>query len=269
MSEIGAYIAFFLIVICANTFFSKLLIGGDDSKVYEIFEASISIGILYILLCSIIATNSYPDGVPFVYQLQTYAGLNDFYEKNRSGFIVECAKLVLLTLIVEKIYSFLKKGDETSSATLKGIRVSLLSVVSGIIINSLVYAFLSKSIIGKYGFDIFSCVVGGTGITTVLIPKRISKMFNFDNSIAEFICKELPQTDLWGDLKKATLNSVLCVFFLMYIEREYGSLTKLGASYISTIISAILPLLMYLIISIFGIKLAFASIFYDGEKKDK
>lgn len=263
MLEAGAYIALFLIVICANAFFSKVLIGGDDGKASGIVEASFSIGILYILLCAIIATNTCPDGVPFVYQLQTYAGLNDFFKKNHGGFFVECAKLVLLTLIVEKIYSLLKKEDETSSAALKGIRVSLFSVVAGIIVNSFIYTFLSKSVIGKYGFEIFSCVVGGMGVATVLIPKKISTILHVDNHVAEFICKELPQTDLWKDLKNATLNSVLCVFFLMYVEREYGSLARLGSSYIS----AILPPLMFLILLILGIKLAIASIL--GGKKDK
>lgn len=81
MSEAAVYIGLFLVVICANTFLSKVLIGGDDGKGAEIVEASISIVILYSLFCSILATNTCPEGVPFVYQLQTYAGLNEFFEK--------------------------------------------------------------------------------------------------------------------------------------------------------------------------------------------
>lgn len=265
MSEAAVYIGLFLVVICTNTFLSKVLIGGDDGKGAEIVEASISIVILYSLFCSILATNTCPEGVPFVYQLQTYAGLNDFFEKNRGGFIVECAKLILLTLIVEKIYSFSKKADETSSAKLKGIRSGLVSVIAGVIVNGLLYSFWSKFDIGKYGFNIFSCIVGGTGVASLLIPRKVSELFHFDNEVVEFICKGLPKTDLWNDLKRATLNSVLFVFFLMYIEREYGNLTQLGSAYIS----AILPALITMGFVVFIFKCAISFIFHDWGKKEK
>lgn len=253
MDIILTVIVMVLALVFLNALFFKMA-GSDDYGFDKVIEGLIAVMILYLVIIACFGDFINIKGLPFVDQLENFAGIHDIYANDKTLFFTECAELVCLLFVISLISQYIPK---TGGNGLDGkIIVGILTLGCGVILNNYLVTWSKSNSTWEILLKAVQCAIAGTAVLN--IPVSLVAHFmgtSSEDSFASFIANHLSKTKVSKALTASVTNAAVLTGGLMVLENQMGSLNGLLAS-----APALLELGGTIVLMIVGIRLMIKSI---------
>ena len=223
----------------------------DEKELGEIALNIISIGSLFLIALLMFSEilNTFPC-LPFVDYIEEYGSFSDLFKKNPVAAAFECIRLVSLVLCMTYV-SKLVPSDFGGKGFTKIILKSILIVLLGVIVNTLLLSVIQKSDFFAALIGILECIISGATLTVT--PAMFIAHFlqlKPDSSAVLILLKTLPKSKIGKAISDATTNSIVFILALILFEKQCGSIYD----FVNQIPNVIMSFLSGILV-IFGITL--------------
>lgn len=205
-------------------------IGGNPQSSKSLVNGCITVVFLYLLIVSMYTTNynagAFHEGIPFLNEIERYGSLTAVFRENKLLFSFQMAELVVLVFAIKLISKImtLNVGKGVS-----GLLISrLILVMTGILLNGFLMQAVKDHEVYKWGVHCLYCIISGGSviITPFMIVGRIMGL-DSDNKLVAYIVNELPKTELGKAMSTSVSSSVIFLFYVAALEKQYGTVKQM------------------------------------------